>query len=72
MPLPLNGDRITFSALPPGSYASLGEVYAVERSYDRRAKAPKGDFRLVNIATGASTYERPWAMRLATFSTMGV
>jgi hypothetical protein len=56
---PQHGQIITFTRVPPGSYCDTGEAYRVDRPRDR------GDFRFVNIETGASTYDRPWAVKMS-------
>ena len=65
MSLPVNGQTIIFSTIPAGSYCSAGVAYRVERSIDRKTKLPKGDFRFVNVERGSSTYDRPWAVKMA-------
>lgn len=66
--LPNNGDVITFSKAPAGSYCRTGEAYRVERSIDRRTRKPSGDFRFVSVTRGSSTYDRPWAVKMAEWS----
>lgn len=52
--LPHNGQIITFSVTPPGSYTRTGEAYRVEHN------GKKGhDYRFVSVERGSSTYDRP-------------
>ena len=65
MSLPVNGQTIIFSTIPAGSYCSEGVAYRVERSIDRRTKLPKGSFRFVRVGSESSTYDQPWAVKMA-------
>lgn len=54
--MPKNGQIITFSVVPTGSYLSAGEAYRVDM--------PKGarEFRFVSIARGSSAYAKPYTV----------
>ena len=58
--LPQNGQIVTFTVVPTGSYLTAGEAYRVEHN------GKKGhDFRFVSVARGSSTYDRPHAVARA-------
>lgn len=59
--MPIDGQTITFSKIPPGS-CSEGVRYRVERPRN------KGDFRFVNVERGSSTFDRPWAVKMASWA----
>jgi hypothetical protein len=60
--MPQNGEVVTFSKVPAGSYCSANVAYRVERPKNR------GDFRFVNVERGSATYDRAWAMKSAKWS----
>lgn len=63
------GDEIQFFAVPYGSYASVLTRYRVEviTSGRKQRKCANPSIRLVNVATGCSTYDSLRAFRGASF-----
>jgi len=57
--LPANGQRIIFTKVPYGSWATVGEAYTV--------KVEGSHIRLQNDV-GAGTFDRAWAYRDAKWS----
>lgn len=57
--LPQNGQTITFTVAPAGSYLSAGEAYKVDM--------PKGarEFRFVSVERGSSAYAKPYTVAKA-------
>lgn len=56
---PTNGQIITFTKVPPGSYCQVGVAYRVDRPNDR------GDYRFERVESGSATIDRPWAVAMA-------
>lgn len=63
------GDEIQFFALPYGSYASTLTRYRIEviGTHRKYRKCANPSIRLVNVATGSSTYDSLRAFRGASF-----
>jgi len=57
--VPQNGQIVTFTIVPAGSYLGAGEDYRVDRPQN------KGDFRFVSVERGSSAYARTWMMARA-------
>lgn len=57
--MPKHGQVVVFTKVPCGSYCTAGVRYRVDRPRD------KGDFRFENVERGSSTYDRPWAVKMA-------
>ena len=57
--IPQNGQIVTFTVIPSGSYLTAGEAYRVDRPQN------KGDFRFVSVERGSSAYARVWMLARA-------